>query len=241
MEFFPHSQVLADRIVVHTRSRADLVNVLVKCYSDNGAESKVGYIKILHEEAVTIGWNCEIDPKLLRVPRVTRGVIQSQQEDDQETRTRRGRQQFTIQMKNSAGHEIIRFANDRILPWAQMHKKHQLLGTNTRWSLRPRAEGVHWPTVISATVSSSLYWSSGSRSPTSSVGYAAPKKTKSTTGQAAQEPIQNQYKECFFQIVHNTNRFHSLRIIFFCVKIFVKYYCTYANISFSFVSWLLDL
>ena len=132
-------------MVFHTEDGSSLLNVQVKCQSGNSTETNKGYIDIASGEAITVGWNCGLSHQSIEVPQTARSLIQSFTDDDQESRMKRGSKPFTIQAKNSMGHSIIGFMNDRPMSY-----------TNTR----PRAgwnwAGRNWPTILVATAASIL-------------------------------------------------------------------------------------
>ena len=145
ISFLPHRQVLADQMVFHTEDGSSLLNVQVKCQSSNNTETNRGYIDIASGEAITVGWNCGLSHQSIEVPQTARSLIQSFTDDDQESRMKRGSKAFTIQAKNSMGHSIIGFANDRLMGY-----------TNTRPRAGWKWAGRNWPTILVATAASTL-------------------------------------------------------------------------------------
>ena len=70
ISFEPHNQVLADRFMIRTKSRAKVISVKVTCLKDGGVKEDIGFIDIFNGEAMTVGWNCLMEHAELRVPRI---------------------------------------------------------------------------------------------------------------------------------------------------------------------------
>ena len=147
ISFLPHQQVMADRMVFKTEDGTNLENVMVTCHFNNNTEASQGYINIFYGEDITLGWNCQMENYHLDIPRMTRGVMQSVIEDDDESRVKRGELPFTILARNGTGHSIIGFANDRILKFNQTKKK-----TGWKWSVVSRDGTIHLPTLLAIVV-----------------------------------------------------------------------------------------
>ena len=78
VSFLPSRQVLADRVVIHTTGEFDLLYVRVTCH--HGEEQETGYITMFHNEDFTLGYNCDLNHKLIRIQRAAIGVLRDQPE-----------------------------------------------------------------------------------------------------------------------------------------------------------------
>ena len=148
ISFLPHRQVMADRMVFKTEDGSNLENVMVKCHLDNNTVASQGYISIFHGEDITLGWNCLMEHQYVDIPRMTRGVMQSYAEETAESRVKRGQLPFSIQARNSTGHSLIGFANDRILKRFKHFKKDK----GWRWSVISKDGSIHLPTLVAIVV-----------------------------------------------------------------------------------------
>ena len=148
ISFLPHQQVMADRMVFKTEDKTNLDHVFVKCHLDNNTMASQGYINIFYGEDITLGWNCEMTHHHLDIPRMTRGVMQSINEDTNDSRVRRGELPFSIQARNGTGHSIIGFANDRILKQFKKTKK----TPSWKWSVVSKDGTIHLPTLLAIVV-----------------------------------------------------------------------------------------
>ena len=146
VSFLPARQVLADRIMIHTTGEFDLLYVEIICH--HGEEKETGYITMFHNEDFTLGYNCELDHKLIHVPQATEGVSVSYEDETLVERTKRHTNRFSILARNNNRENILGFLNDRI-------KNHHALqddwlpATGIPGIFRPQIGRTHWPTILS--------------------------------------------------------------------------------------------
>ena len=74
--------------------------------------------------------------------------MQSYAEETAESRVKRGQLPFSIQARNSTGHSLIGFANDRILKRFKHFKKDK----GWRWSVISKDGSIHLPTLVAIVV-----------------------------------------------------------------------------------------
>ena len=147
VSFLHTKQVLADRIVIHTAEESDLLYVRVTCH--HGEEKEDGYITMFHNEDFTLGYNCDVTHKLLRIPRAATGVSVSLEDETLVDRTKRHNDRFSILARDNNGENILGFLNSRIKNHHDLRNS-WLPGTGMPGLLRPRLGKTHWPTILSS-------------------------------------------------------------------------------------------
>ena len=146
VSFLPARQVLADRIVIHTVGEFDLLYVQVTCH--HGKEVETGYITMFHNEDFTLGYNCDLEHKLIHVPRAATGVSVSYEDESLVERTKRHTNRFSILARNSNGENILGFLNNRIKDHHGLTNS-WLPATGMPGIFRPQIGKTHWPTILS--------------------------------------------------------------------------------------------
>ena len=147
VSFLPTRQVLADRIIIHTTGEFDLLYAKVMCH--HGEETETGYITMFHNEDFTLGYNCELDHKLIHVPRAATGVSVSYEDETLVERTKRHTNRFSILARNNNGENILGFLNDRIRNHHALIQDDWLPSTGVPGIFRPQIGRTHWPTILS--------------------------------------------------------------------------------------------
>jgi len=147
VSFLPARQVLADRIVIHTTGEFDLLYVRVTCH--HGEETETGYITMFHNEDFTLGYNCALDHKLIRIQQAAIGVSVSYEDETAVERTKRHTNRFSILARNNNGENILGFLNDRIRNHHDLLRKDWLPATGIPGVFRPQIGTAHWPTILS--------------------------------------------------------------------------------------------
>ena len=102
MTFRPTSQVLADKMIIHTRDGHNTGDIRITCYQDGAATVVTGFIDLHNEESLTVGWNCELIGEEIRVPAVAKELLDSRL-GDTATKRRRGSRLFSLVAANSNG------------------------------------------------------------------------------------------------------------------------------------------
>ena len=148
VSFLPARQVLADRIVIHTTGEFDLLYVEITCH--HGEEQETGYITMFHNEDFTLGYNCELDQKLIHIPRAATGVSVSYEDETLVERTKRHTNRFSILARNNNGENILGFLNDRIRNHHALLQNDWRSATGIPGIFRPQIGRTHWPTILSA-------------------------------------------------------------------------------------------
>ena len=151
MTFEPSEQVLADRIVFHSKDKQDIGGVKVTCLLDRGEKEEIGFLNIFDGEIMTVGWNCEMSSSELRIPRIAVGLVESRTNDDRESRERRGLKEFSIMALNGVRAETFGFsANDRISRFNRMMDSDRVLPTTLLH--QSTTGGIGWAVILSIVI-----------------------------------------------------------------------------------------
>ena len=151
MTFEPHEQVLADRMIIHSRDGNDIGGVKVTCFLDGGKTEEIGFLNIFNGEVMTVGWNCEMSSAELRIPRIAMGLVESRTDDDRESRERRGLKEFSIMAQNGVGDETFGFsANDRISRFNRMMDSDRVSPTTLLH--QSTTGGIGWPALLAIVI-----------------------------------------------------------------------------------------
>ena len=147
VSFLPTRQVLADRTVIHTKEEFDLLYVRITCH--HGEEEETGYMTMFHNEDFTIGYNCELDHKLIHIPRAATGVSVSFEDETPTEREKRHTNRFSILARDNVGENILGFLNDRIKNHNAIIEDDWVSATGIPGVFRPQIGRTHWPTILS--------------------------------------------------------------------------------------------
>ena len=100
---------------------------------------------------MTVGWNCLMEHGELRIPKIASGVVESQTDDDLETRERRGLQAFSLMARDSDGKETLGVAtNDHITSYSELMRRDR---SSRRNPLHHSVDGIGWPSLLAMAVS----------------------------------------------------------------------------------------
>ncbi|MED5267649.1 MAG: hypothetical protein VYB00_02375, partial [Candidatus Thermoplasmatota archaeon] len=125
----------------------DLLYVRITCH--HGEETETGYITMFHNEDFTLGYNCDLDHKLIRIQQAAIGVSVSYEDETAVERTKRHTNRFSILARNTNGENILGFLNDRIRNHHDLLRKDWLSATGIPGVFRPQFGTTHWPTILS--------------------------------------------------------------------------------------------
>merc|ERR1712002_891784 len=133
----------ADRILIHTDTRHDPLNVRIKCRYDNGEEE--GYITLHPQEDLTLGYNCELQHKFMHIPQVTVGVSVNYENGIPVNKTYQHTSRFSLLAVDNKGDYVLGFSNNRF------KKPHDVQNTRTTNTNRRATQTRHdqWPTILS--------------------------------------------------------------------------------------------